>query len=96
MPIGNQNIKTVLYECYPGFTIYEFYADLLKSIKIFDATVITAKLVELLTYMPLSVNVKRTEHQIRLAEIVKKIMNQNEEISSDCFFSFSNIFKKFI
>jgi uncharacterized protein YrzB (UPF0473 family) len=92
VPIGNQNIKTVLYECYPGFTVYEFNYDYIMGIQLFDATVITAQLIEGLANIRFGISVNKTtsDYQMRISEIVKKMLEEENYGSSDCFYTFSN------
>lgn len=91
---GCENIRTALYECYPGFTVYEFNYDFIMGMKLFDATVITAQLIEGLTNIRLglgaSVKKEVSDYQMRISEIVKKMLETNGYESSDCFYSFSN------
>jgi hypothetical protein len=86
------NIRDVLFECYPGLTIYEFNYDFIMGMQLFDATVITAQVIENLTNIKLGrvVSKSSTEHQIRISEIVKKIINSDGNEVTDCFYSFSN------
>ena len=92
VPKGNENIKTVLYECYPGFTVYEFNYDYIMGIQLFDASVITAQLIEGLANIQLGLSVSKTtsDYQMRISEIVKKMIEEQDFGSSDCFYTFSN------
>ena len=89
---NNQNIRTVLYECYPGFTIYEFNYDYIMGIKLFDPSVITSQLINGLTNIRLGVKTtkKTTDYKMRVSELVKKMMEEQNYASSDCFYTFSN------
>ncbi len=80
------DIKSVLYECYPGLTVYEFNYDFVMGVKLFDPTVISARLIEELTNISLGSSHKK----MRISEVVKKIVETNGYSSSDCFYTFSN------
>lgn len=86
------DIKSVLYECYPGLTVYEFNYDFVMGVKLFDPTVISARLIEELTNIRLGLNYKKntTSYKMRISEVVKKIVETNGYSSSDCFYTFSN------
>ena len=90
---GCEDIRTALYECYPGFTVYEFNYDFIMGMRFFDATVITAQLIEALTNIRLGVSVNKTtsDYQMRrISQIVKELVESSGYASSDCFYSFSN------
>lgn len=89
---GCQDIRMPLYECYPGLTVYEFNYDFIMGMRFYDPTVVAAQLIEALTNIRLgfSVTKTQTEYQMRISEIVKKLLETNGYESSDCFFSFSN------
>ena len=91
---GTPNIiRSALYECYPGFTIYEFNYDFIMGMQFFDATVITAQLIEALSNISMGFGVKKitTDYKMRLSQIVKKMLDDTYGYkSTDCFYSFSN------
>lgn len=91
---GCEDVKTALYECYHGLTIYDFNYDFIMGMRFFDATVITAKLIEALTNIRLGVDVKfnsiTSDYQMRISKIVKEILESKGYESTDCFYSFSN------
>lgn len=89
---GCEDIRMALYECYPGFTVYEFNYDFIMGMRLFDPTVITAELVASLTNLRLGLDYSKTttDYKMRVSEVVKKILETNGYESSDCFFSFSN------
>ena len=91
-PTGEKDIRDALYECYPGFTVYEFNYDFIMGVQLFDATVIVAQLIESLTNIRLGVSVNKSTsaYQMRISEIIKKTVNTNGYEAADCFFSFSN------
>jgi hypothetical protein len=59
---GKTETTSVLYECYPGLTVYEFNYDYVMGMQLFDPTVIVAQLVEALVniQMGISANIKKT------------------------------------
>lgn len=89
---GFEDLRTALYECYPGFTVYEFNYDFIMGMRFFDPTIIVAKLIEGLTNIKLGLNVKKStsEYQMRISEIVKNMLETNGYESTNCFFTFSN------
>lgn len=90
----NQDFRTALYECYPGFTVYEFNYDFIMGMRLFDPTVIVAQLINGLTNIRLglgaSVKTSTSMYKMRISEIVKNMLETNGYESTDCFFSFSN------
>lgn len=85
-------IKSVLYECYPGMTVYEFNYDFVMGIQLFDPTVITAQLIEGLSNIRIGANYKSSvsENRDRISNVIKNIINNNGYKSTDCFYTFSN------
>ena len=90
--------KTHLYECYPGLTVYDFNYNYVMGMQLFDSAVVASQLLETATNIMmngsvgvnLSINKTETLYQMRIAEIVKKIINSTAYEASDCFYSFSN------
>lgn len=88
------------YECYNGLTVYDFNYHFVMGMQLFDPTVIASNLMELVTNIRqnnvgsinIGVGVDKTEsaYQIRIAEIIKNIIESSGYESSDCFYSFSN------
>jgi hypothetical protein len=70
------------------------------GMQLFDSKVVTSQLIEVATNIKksnksnidigLNVNKTETAYQMRIAEIINKIINSNQQEISDCFFSFSN------
>jgi hypothetical protein len=91
--VENDNIDG-LYECYPGLTVYEFNYDYVMGMQLFDAKVVTSKLLNLITNLEVgvSLNLNKTqiEAQQRIAEVVKNIIESDAFEVSDCYFTFSN------
>ncbi len=91
---------TKLYECYPRLTVYEFNYDYVMGMQLFDPTNVAAQLIE--TVMKLKynfnanvglnirVNKSETAYQMRIAEIVKNIVESTAYEVSDCFYTFDN------
>ncbi len=95
---GMEDVRSALYECYPGFTVYEFNYDFIMGMRFFDATVITAQLIQALTNIALNIGVngglyfnkETSDYKMRIAEITKKMLETNGYESTDCFYTFSN------
>lgn len=93
---SDENIYSALYECYPGLTVYEFNYDYVMGMQLYDPKVIARQLVEttlgvgLGLNISLSTNKTETAYQMRIANIVKEIVEADAYEASDCFFTFSN------
>ena len=95
-------LSDVLFECYPGHTIYEFNYDYLMGMQLFDPKVLTCTLMNMAFNtlkgiddrggISASVRVDKSEsaYQKRICEIVKNIVESETSTVSDCFFTFSN------
>lgn len=80
-----------LYECYPGLTVYEFNYDYVMGMQLFDPVVITAQLIKTCNIgISAKVNKSETAYQMRVAEIVKNIVESTAYEVSDCFYTFDN------
>lgn len=90
--LEGEDKRKYLYECYPGITVYEFNYDFVMGIRLFDPTVIAARLVEELSNIKIGLNFnkKTTDHKLRISEVVKKMVETNGYSISDCFYTFSN------
>lgn len=100
---GNYNtIYQSMYACYPGLTVYEFNYDFVMGMQLFDAKVMAKQLVETCLGslskvtgsggldFSLKTNKTETAYQMRIAEIIKQILEADAYEVSDCFFTFSN------
>ena len=87
-------IIPLLYECYPGLTVYEFNYDFVMSLKLFDARVIASTLLDTLQNTTMGLNVgivpMHQEATDTIKEIVKNIINSDDSVVDDCFHTFSN------
>lgn len=87
-------IIPLLYECYPGLTVYEFNYDFVMSLKLFDARVIASTLLDTLQNTTMGVDVgivpMHQEATDTIKEIVKNIINSDDSVVDDCFHTFSN------
>lgn len=83
-----------LIECYPGLTVFEFNYDYVMGMKLFDAKVIATSLLDSLinTRLGISANfgIEHQEGTEKLKEIIKNIINSDDSVVSDCFFTFDN------
>lgn len=90
---GNE-ILPLLQECYPNLTIYEFNYDFIMSMRLFDAKVLLAQLINQLFHMKLGFSfdfsMNEIEGEDRIIEIVRNIIEADDYESSDCFYTFSN------
>lgn len=88
------NAHKDMYACYNGLTVYEFNYDYLMSLRLFDAKVLTASLIESLCGLRMGLGIdgvnKTIEARDRVVEIIKNIVSQDEIVDDDCYFSFSN------
>ena len=96
------NLASVLVECYPGLTVYEFNYDYVMGMKLFDPRVVCYNLFENAAnpkynaFFYFSLNKLKDKNlypflagKQRIIEIVRTILEEDEEVN-DCFFSFSN------
>lgn len=100
---NKENCEKYLFECYPGLTVYEFNYDYVMGMKLFDPKVVCQRLFEnaanpkynasfALTINRLKDKTKNTffTGKQRVLEIVREIIEEDEDEINDCFFSFSN------
>lgn len=74
-------------------TLMQFNTDLVMSMSLFDSKVIVAQILENLTghvSMSLDLNYSRRVIQDEIKRMVRDIVETDETVVSDCFFSFSN------
>jgi hypothetical protein len=83
-----------LYECYPGLTVYEWNYDFIMGMQLFDPVVITSQIIQLACNVRMCANIQttksETEYQMKIAQIVTRLMEEETSTVSDCFFTFSN------
>lgn len=86
-----KHVKNVLYECYPGLTIYQFNYDYIMGMKLLDSKVVLTQLFNSLLGLDIDVNLslEQIQAQQMISEMVQKITNTQEEMST-CYFSFDN------
>lgn len=83
-----------LRECYKGLTVYEFNYDYVMGMRLFDAKVLAATLLETLINTRLGISLdfeaKHQEATDRIKSIIKEIVTSDDSEINDCFFSFDN------
>lgn len=79
-----------MYECYPKLTVYEFNYDFVMGMQLFDPTIVSARLLNMRLGVSANVNKSETAYQMRIAEIIKNIVESTAYEVSDCFYSFDN------
>ena len=97
------NGVNALNECYPGLTIYEFNYDYIMGMKLFDTKTVCNKVLASATNSKYTANFSLTLNKQkikanyplisakqRVTEIVRKILESDEEEYNDCFYTFSN------
>ena len=98
-PIGDETIASALIECYPGLTVYDFNYNFVMGMQLFDPPVVARQLIEMATniiagpgtiQLGFGLNTTETAYQMRIAEIVKQIIEVDAAEVDDCFFTFSN------
>ena len=84
-------VKDVLYECYPGLTIYQFNYDYIMGMKLLNGKVVLTQLFNSLLGLDIDVNLslEQIQAQQMISDMVQKIINTEEEINT-CYFSFDN------
>lgn len=101
--LENEDDASKLIECYPGLTVYEFNYDYIMGMKLFDPKVICEKLFrnsannKYNAFFSLSFNKLKNKGAYplisgrqRVIDLVKKIIETDDEEINDCFYSFSN------
>lgn len=84
-------VSSVLFECYPNLTVYEFNYDFVMGMQLFDANVITSKILMLSLNLGLSLaSVNRTYKEERISQIVDNIIKTEKVVPNECYFSFDN------
>ena len=96
-------LNKVLVECYPGLTVYEFNYDYVMGMRLFDPKVICYNLFEnaadpkYAAFFGFTLNKTKDKNlypflagKQRVIEIVREILEQDDEEIDDCFFNFSN------
>ena len=89
-------VKTDLYECYCGLTVYEFIYDYVMSQRLFNPKTIVSRIYELafgLSYTTgYHAEIKRetTDYRMRIAYAIKEIMSNPSSVVKDCYSTFSN------
>jgi hypothetical protein len=83
-----------LVECYGGLTVYEFNYDYVMGMRLFDAKVLAATLLQSLfntqVGINLSVSPKHQDATEDIKEIIKSIVNSKDGEIHDCYFTFDN------
>ena len=96
---GTTNVSVdTLYPCYKGLTVYEFNYDFVMGMQLFESTVFASQLLDMVTNLRgglktsfnFGINKSETAYQMRIAEIVKNIVESTAYEVSDCFYSFDN------
>ena len=101
--LKNESDVSKLIECYPGLTIYEFNYDYIMGMKLFDTKTVCNKVLASATNSKYTANFSLTINKQkikanyplisakqRVTEIVRKILESDEEEYNDCFYTFSN------
>lgn len=89
----NNNFKPIEQNYYYKRTLIEFNYDYIMSLKLFDSKVVAAQLLDQLTGLlniDLSVNYKRQLIKNETIKMVQAIVESDDTVVSDCFFTFSN------
>lgn len=89
----NNNFKSIEQNYYYKRTLIEFNYDYIMSLKLFDSKVVAAQLLDSLTGLlniDLSVNYKRQLIKNETIKMVQAIVESDDTVVGDCFFTFSN------
>jgi hypothetical protein len=98
------NLSSILVECYPGLTVYEFNYDYIMGMKLFDPKVVCQRIFDNAenpyydAHFSLTLNKTKNkknrypfiEGKQRVIEIVRTILEEDEDEINDCFYHFSN------
>lgn len=100
---GEPILDAILVECYPGLTVYEFNYDYIMGMKLFDPKVVCQRIFDNSSnpmydaFFGLSLNRIKDKNKYpylsgkqRVIEIVREIIEEDEDEINDCFYRFSN------
>lgn len=90
---GNLNYKKIENNYYYRKTLIEFNYDYITSLKLFDSKVVAAQLLDQLTGLlniDLSISYARQLIKNETLKMVQDIVESDDSVVSDCFFTFSN------
>lgn len=95
--------KCALVECYPGLTVYEFNYDYIMGMRLFDPKVVCQKILNNAANPKYNASYQLSLNRLKdsskhsyeagkqqVIEIVRTILEEDEDEINDCFFSFSN------
>ncbi|MCD8206308.1 MAG: hypothetical protein LUD72_00055 [Bacteroidales bacterium] len=85
--------RSIKENYYYRHTLLEFNYDYVKSLKLFDAKVLTAQLIDQLVgilSIDLNISLKRQMIRNEVEKMVQMVVETDDTVVSDCFFSFSN------
>lgn len=101
--LKDKSYASKLIECYPGLTVYEFNYDYIMGMKLFDPKTVCNRVLQSSTNSKYTANFSLTlnkqkdkQNQAvitakqRVTEIVRKVLESDEEEYNDCFYTFSN------
>lgn len=99
----NKDFTKHLVECYNGLTVYEFNYDYIMSQRLFNPATVCYQLLSNISNgadrstFTVGINLNKDDNDYtfgyssqRITEIVKNIINSDDEELSDCFYKFSN------
>ena len=105
-PLNQNEVASVLTECYFGKTVYEFNYDYIMSFRLFDAKVIAANIVNGLMNINIPNPFKKKKNKdsdvntisnrdqayidAYVDKLVEKMIETEDEEFTDCFYKFSN------
>ena len=84
-------VSTVLFECYPGLTVYQFNYDMIMGMKMLNGRSLVAALIDTLLGINIHIGLTQEQKQAQkiIISVVEEIINADDEID-DCYFTFSN------
>jgi len=90
--IPDEMLVAYMFECYAGMTVYQFNFDYIMGMRLFDANVVIAKIMESLFNLnvDLKLTAEQAEMEAEIRQVVRKIIDTPDTTSDDCYFSFSN------
>lgn len=92
--LDRDTLRTMLIECYPGLTVYEFNYDYIMGMKLFDPKILASTVLQTLVNTRVGINLtlgmKYEEATASIKEVIKSILESDDGEVNDCFFSFDN------
>lgn len=81
-----------MYACYNGLSVYEFNYDYIMSMQLFDGKCVAENILQWLLGYRVGFDFSTKENEIleRVSGIIQHVLQKDETLANDCYFSFDN------